>query len=262
MHEITMAEPSRDFLAMWQAVGNHIQSFFHDRLQGCLQVDPRPPFLEHLSFRLGNQVFFIRVEDIDELAEVPGNRGGPLTMAKGWNGYPCLMPMRRTLQSWEPDCPGWGMIDLRDGQRINPSMLVTDEPVAMTDWELLDFAVQVVRNDRKDRGYEIMSSHSNTQVDPNIWFVAEKAKGAEWVVVRAARYPERRAERPANLEAIARNVAHISRHGHFASVSFASVSFASVDEPNGPLWRGHGATVAFDGLEPITQSFEPVSTPQ
>lgn len=61
-----------------------------------------------------------------------------------------------------------------------------------------------------------MSSHSNPQVDPNIWFVADMARGPEWVVVRAARFPERRAERPANLDAIARNVAHMSRRGHFA----------------------------------------------
>ncbi|MFN3989182.1 MAG: hypothetical protein ACK4IS_02865 [Erythrobacter sp.] len=249
MHEITMAEPSRDFLAMWQAAGNHIQSFFQDGLQSWLKVDPRPPFLEHLSFRLGNQVFFIRVEDVDEGASVPGNREGLLKVAEGWNGYPCLMPMRQTLRGWEPDHPGWGMIDLRDGKRINPSMLVTDEPVAMTDWELLDFAVQIVRNDLKERGFEIMSSHSNPQVDPNIWFVADMAKGPEWVVVRAARSPERQAERPANLHAIARDAAHMSRYGHFASVGFASI-----DDPEGHLWRGHGATIAFDGLERLTQA--------
>lgn len=249
MHEITMAEPSRDFLAMWQAAGNHIQSFFQDGLQSWLKVDPRPPFLEHLSFRLGNQVFFIRVEDVEERAEVPGNREGLLSVAEGWNGYPCLMPMRRTLRGWEPDRPGWGMIDLRDGKRINPSMLVTDEPVAMTDWELLDFAVQVVRNDLKERGCEIMSSHSDPEVDPNIWFVADMAKGPEWVVVRAARFPQRQAERPANLDAIARSVAHMSRRGHFASVRFAPA-----DDPDGPLWRGHGAEVEFEGLEPLTQA--------
>lgn len=249
MHEITMAEPSRDFLAMWRAAGHHIQSFFQDGLQSWLKVDPRPPFLEHLSFRLGNQVFFIRVEDVDERAEVPGNCEGLLSIAEGWNGYPCLMPVRRTLRGWEPDQPGWGMIDLRDGKCIDPSMLVTNEPVAMTDWELLDFAVQVVRNDLKERGCEIMSSHSNPQVDPNIWFVADMAKGPEWVVVRAARFPQRRAARPANLEAIERNVAHMSRRGHFASVSFASA-----DDPEGPLWRGHGAEVAFEGLEPLRQA--------
>ena len=83
MHEITMAEPSRDFLAMWNAAGNHIQCFFQDGFQSWLKVDPRPPFLEHLSFRLGNQVFFIRVEDVEDRAEVPGNREGLLSVAEG-----------------------------------------------------------------------------------------------------------------------------------------------------------------------------------
>ncbi|MDP2129661.1 MAG: hypothetical protein U0975_11540 [Erythrobacter sp.] len=87
MQEFTKAEPSHDFLAMWNAAGNHIQSFFQDGLQSWLKVDPRPPFLEHLSFRLGNQVFFLRVEDIDEHTEVPGNREGLLSVAEGWNGY-------------------------------------------------------------------------------------------------------------------------------------------------------------------------------
>lgn len=249
MHEITMAGPSDDFLAMWKAAGNHIQSFFEDGLQSWLKVDPRPPFLEHLSFRLGNQVFFLRMEDVEEQAEVPGNREGLELVAEGWNGYPCLMPMRRTLRGWEPARPGWGLIDLRHGGSINPAMLVTEEPVAMTDWELLDFAVQVVRNDLKGRGYDIVSTHSNPQVDPNIWFVADIAKGPEWVVVRAARFPDQKARTPANLNAIARNVAHISGSGHFASVAFAGLK-----DSQGLLWRGHGLEVGFDGLEPIARA--------
>lgn len=52
MHEITMTDPSHDFLAMWRAAGTHIQSFFEDGLQSWLKVNPHPPFLEHLSFRL------------------------------------------------------------------------------------------------------------------------------------------------------------------------------------------------------------------
>lgn len=251
MHEITMADPSHDFLAMWKSAGKHIQSFFENGLQSWLKVDPRPPFLEHLSFRLGNQVFFIRFEDVDQEVEVPGNREGLALVAEGWRGYPCLMPMRRTLRGWEPDRPGWGLIDVRDGKSIDPSRLVNEELVAMTDWELLDFAVQVVRNDLQGRGYEIMSSNSNPQVDPNIWFVADRAQGPEWAVVRAARYPNLRAQPPANLGAIAKNVARLGQRGHFASVSFASS-----DDPNGGLWRGYGAEVTFEGLEPIQRRRE------
>lgn len=257
MHEIAMAAPSHEFLAMWKSAGNHIQSFFEDGLQSWLKVDPHPPFLEHLSFRLGNQVFFIRFEDVDGEAEVPGNREGLMTVAEGWNGYPCLMPMRRTLRGWEPDRPGWGLIDLRDGKRIDPSTLVSEEQIAMTDWELLDFAVQVVRKDLKGRGFEIMSSNSNPQVDPNIWFVADMAKGPEWVVVRAARFPELKAPPHASLDEIARNVAPMSGRGHFASVGFASA-----DDANNPLWRGYCAEVEFEGLEPFDRGCEvhPAST--
>ena len=116
----------------------------------------------------------------------------------------------------------------------------------MTDWELLDFAVQVVRNDLKERGYKILSTHSNPQVDPNIWFVADIAKGLEWVIVRAARFPDQKARTSPNLNAIARNVAHLSGGGHFASVTFAGIN-----DPQGPPWPGHGLAVWFDGPGPI-----------
>ena len=84
--EIETQDPSAEFLAMWQAAGRHIQSFFQDGLQSWLKVEPHPPFLEHLSFRIGNQVFFVRLEDVEDRAETPGNRDGLLTVANGWKG--------------------------------------------------------------------------------------------------------------------------------------------------------------------------------
>lgn len=246
MYEVTMSEPSRDFLQMWQEAGRQIQSFFQDGLQSWLKVDPSPPFLEHLSFRLGNQVFFIRLEDVDDIAEVPGSHEGLLSVAQGWRGYPCLMPMRRSPRGWQPELPGWGLIDLRTGESVDPASLVSDEPIEITEWELLDFAVQVVRSDLKERSFDIMSSHSNPDVDPNLWFVSNR--GLEWVVVRAARYPEHRAERPVKLAAIAQQVTQRSQLGNFASVTFASA-----ENSDSPMWRGHGAEVKYDGLEPLTE---------
>ena len=66
--------------------------------------------------------------------------------------------------------------------------LLSDENIEMTDWELQDFAVEVVRNHIKDKlGGEIMSRNSRPQVYPSIWFVGEN--GPEWVAVRMRSYP-------------------------------------------------------------------------
>ena len=47
--------------------------------------------------------------------------------------------------------PGWGLIDPQTREIINPYDLVTNEHILMTDWEIQDFAVQVVRNYLTDK---------------------------------------------------------------------------------------------------------------
>ncbi|MEW6669931.1 MAG: hypothetical protein AB1512_32375 [Thermodesulfobacteriota bacterium] len=120
----------------------------------------------------------------------------------------------------------------------------------MTPWELQDMAVQVVRDYLEKQGYQLMSWQGNPDVDPAIWFVGD-SKGPEWVVVRATRYPEGQASRPANWQAIALQCARLSRIGHFASVAMVSTEqrFDSKNEKAIPLWRGHAMHVRFTGLE-------------
>ena len=149
-----------------------------------------------------------------------------------------------------PEEGGWGLVDAETMEPVDPVSLVTDEKIEMTDWEIQDMAVQVVRDHLEKRDYELMSWQSNPDVDPSIWFVGE-SREPEWVVVRAARYPECQISRPANWQAIASGCAHISRIGYFASVTIVSADqrFASENEPAVPLWRGYGMHVRFTGLE-------------
>ena len=94
--------------------------------------------------------------------------------------------MVRRGGSWAPDASGWGLLDAQTGTPIDPVALVTDERIEMTDWELHDFAVQIVRGELQKDGKELMSWTGNPAVDPAIWFVGDT--GPEWIVVRAARY--------------------------------------------------------------------------
>ena len=103
------------------------------------------------------------------------------------------MPMQKSGGSWEPGASGWGLIDANNQRPIDPILLVSDERIEMTDWELHDFAVQIVRQDLRQK-HELMSWQSNPQVTPTIWFV-ENGKPA-WVLVKAVRYPETEASFP------------------------------------------------------------------
>ena len=254
MYDIAMHEVSDAFAECWRAAGGHLQSLTHDGQLSWLKADLKPPFLEHLSFRMGNQLVFVRVEDIDRNVIGPGTTNGLRTIAKGCNGFPCLMPMRQNRSEWKPEFPGWGLIDVDTGQSIDPVALISDEKIEMSDWEVHDFAVQVVRDYIVEKlKRELMSSQGNPEVDPSIWFVGED--GPEWVVVRAVKYPETEAALPKNIADIAANCARLSNTGHFASV--AVVNSEDPFDPSGkvpprPLWRGHGIFVRFEGLVPAT----------
>lgn len=255
MQNIQMQQPSADFEACWHAAGRHLQSQTHDGRLSWLKANLTPPFLEHLSFRMGNQLFFVRVEDVKGRVQGPGNLDGLRTVADGCNGYACRMPMQFDGSHWESVEPGWGLVDEATGEQINPIDLVSDEKIEMTNWEVHDFAVQVVRDFVTDKlKYRLMSSQGNPSVDPSLWFIGDH--GPEWVVVRAVRYPEKYASRPENMSEIAANCSQVSVTGRFASVSFANSEdpFNPASSiPPLPLWRGHGVFIRFEGLEPASQ---------
>lgn len=251
MHEIDMQEVTQEFADCWQAAGRHLQSQVQDGIS-WMNASLSSPFLDHLSFRLGNQLFFVRLEPTDSSMLVPGSREGLLSIAEGCNGHPCIMQMNQRGISWAPVSSGWGLVNLISGMAVDPVALVSHENVEMTDWELHDFSVQVVRDHIMNNGGKLISSQGNPSVDPSIWF--EKDEGPEWVVVRAVRYPASRAAAVDTLALIAENCAHFSKIGNFASVAVANAAdaFDSSKASPMPLWRGHGMNVSFSGIERVT----------
>ena len=250
LFEIPMAVASDEFAACWRAAGHHLHTQSQSPLD-WLRAHVNPPFLEHLSFRLGNQLFFIRIEDADQRVGVPGSREGLLTIADGCKGYPCIMPMRRTNEGWSPLFPSWGLAHARSGEPVHPPALITPEPIEMTDWELHDFAVQIVRERLVNEGRKLMTWVSRPGIDPAIWF--HGASGKEWVVVRAVRYPRLRAVPSVDWHQLAESCARLGKVGHFASVSVASgdESFDPAGDTSvTPLWRGRPLLVRYSGLEP------------
>ena len=247
-HEIEMSEPSEAFRSCWQSAGRHLNSQGRGEVV-WLRANLSPPFLEHLSFRLGNQLFFVRIEDIDGGISVPGSKGGLLTVSDGCQGHACILTMQETGSAWAAAYPGWGLLDARSGNPIDPFKLTTDKPIEMTDWELHDFAVQIVRGHIEKDGRELMSWQSDPRISPSLWFVGDN--GPEWVVVRATRYPNLEAEMPADWNSIADRCAHLGKVGNFASVSVAkSDDDGGIDQE--PLLRGGPMIVRFEGLKKIS----------
>jgi hypothetical protein len=251
MYNIDMQEMSDEFKNCWASAGNHINQQTDTNILSWLRAHPYPPFLEHLSFRIGNQLFFIRVEDIDEKIKGPGNISGLLEISQSANGKACLMPMKKsqTSKKWNTLIAGWGLIDAKSGGVFNPLDFVSSKKIAMTEWEIQDMAVQVVRDYLKNKNYKLMSWQGNPHVDPSIWFVGDTG-GPEWVIVRATRYPQKYAAIPDNISKIKKSCESISANGHFASISMANAE-QSNSQNIVPLWRGEGINIHFTGLDPI-----------
>ncbi len=253
MYEIEMHDVSEQFVELWKSAGSHLDKQVQGGIQTWLRANLAPPFLEHLSFRLGNQLFFIRVVDVDARVEGPSSIRGLLTIADGCKGHACLMPMKKKMfGGWNVERSGWGLIDARSGETIDPIPLVTDELIEMTDWELHDFAVQIVRKNLEQQGYKLMSWQSNPQVNPAIWFVGDSG-GPEGCVVSFSRFSKKPAPEPTSWEDIAKGCAHLSSIGHFAPVGVASTDdpFDPVRGTWMPLYRGHGLNVMYKGLEAL-----------
>ncbi|MHB8742693.1 MAG: hypothetical protein ACYC9L_06160 [Sulfuricaulis sp.] len=252
MYEVDTTPMSEAFFACWRDAGIHLNRKVDGGIRTWLRSNPTPPFLEHLSFRLGNQLFFIRIEDVEDKVRGPGSLDGLDHVTSEAKGLACILPMRNNPRAgcWVPHLPGWGILDAHTHLPIDPVALVTDEKIEMTPWEVQDMAVQIVRDDLFEKGFELMSWVGNPGVNPSIWFIGASQK-PEWVVVRSARYPEKAAPRPANWKAIADVCAKLSTRGHFASVSIASAEQHSEanGEPIVPLWRGHAMCVQYAGLQ-------------
>ena len=81
LYSIESPKISEDFARCWSAAGKHLATQTGDANISWLRCTLKGPALEHISFRLGNQLFFIRLIDVDSELELPGNDEGFLWLA-------------------------------------------------------------------------------------------------------------------------------------------------------------------------------------
>ena len=250
MYEVEQEPFPEAFHHAWTCAAQHLQRHAGPGLR-WVRAWLTPPVAEHLSFQMGNQLVFIFVEVDDWWTFDPDMHRAFLDEAREANAVPCLMPMQERGGTYVSAIPGWGLKHAVTGALVDPVALVSDELVEMTDRELQDFAVQVVRDYLRDKqGKELWSWQSSLHVDPSLWF--EDEDGPAWVVVRAARDPKLEVEAPDNIDAIRETCARITRRGYFASVGV--ISAEGPDDPGRltrPLYRGYGMYVRFTGLQEV-----------
>lgn len=124
-----------------------------------------------------------------------------------------------------------------------------EEEIELTEWEIHDFGIQVVRESLEREGHNILGWTSKT--DAPVQISAELDGVKTFIAVNTVRYPEREAIISAKQIGAAKELAGKDD----AALKTASVSIASADDPFDPsgayaypILRGEAANASFDGL--------------
>jgi hypothetical protein len=245
------------FHACWYAAAAHLSAQGQDSIN-WLKATPAPPFLEHLSFRLGNQLFFVRVEDIDEVVIGPGNRGGVISIAEGTGGYACIIYMKRHgTGEWRPVTSGWGLLSVEDEGMIDPPSLISEELIEISEWEMQDMAVQVVRGILDDQGHKVESWQGSPHLNPSIWYLKDGVR--TWVIVRPCKYPEQQGKLPSEVMSLTQKFEAQGFFGEYGLVSLSSLNKnleAGSAVEKRAIFRGHMVSAQFRELLPIKQAIK------
>lgn len=221
-YQIKPFELTPDFEECWLAAGRHLNLRVRDTGASWLRAE-LPPFREHLSFALGNQLFFIQIFDIDALNNGWLQENRLSNAVNDTQGIGCLMPMKKICETWKPVEMNWGLVDMHSRNPLNPFDLVTDEPILMTPWEIHDVGIQSVREYLADNGWTIASWQTDLDVDPSIF--ADKDGEFCGFVVRTSNKGPDKGKRPANAKQIADKM---RLHGWGAK--FAGMKVAAADD--------------------------------
>jgi len=273
MYLVDRPEPSKMLIKARQIAGAQIENLLkmnhkpNDPLTyRWIKTDWTYPSFEHFTFAYKNAMFPVFIEIIDNgksmMTENEKNRF--LEASEKYNLIPCTfkIEIKKNKQSFvknifgnnidneeilKPISDEWNLYDLRNGNKINPEKYGSDEKIPMSEWEIMDFAIQMCREEIKKRKWELFSCCSLPEINPQIWIKDEFNK-VSWIIVRTIRKDEDKdykcwIKKMENIEFIQKY------DGYFAGIYIRSMdSFFGID----PIVnRGDPITVRFLGFESV-----------
>jgi len=256
IHEIKTNEISLDFKKCWTGARKHLIATSEGENCRFIRNSLTPILLDHFSFTLGNQIFFIHVNDADNQIDPPSTVDGCIYASKMGKGIPCILTMKKISdEHWIPANSGWGLRHARTDEPVHPRDLLTNDDIEISDWEVQDIGLRRIVADIKKSGGTIVSFNSDPTVKPSLYFEDEH-NTLHFVVLSTSRYPFE----PKLSEDITSEIK--KRSGYFISSGFrAEITLVSADDPfdpnaksNGnylPLIRGKGYHQKFTGLIPL-----------
>ena len=219
------------------------------------------PSFDHLTFGYRNQIFSVLVASVrnGKVSLRSEEISRCLAACEENNLVPCLFLVDEVTM--RPTAAGWNLVHLESRNPISPDEMGSDLQVEMSDWELRNFSIQVVRSHIEDQGGKIDSFCDVLGIDPQIWFVDGKGQRA-WAIVR--HYPQITGDEKSEWTGYERSNPRLSAFdGYHAAISIASnAAFLNAKDGKSiplserftgkaPLYRGDQFYIKFEGLERI-----------
>ena len=175
MYLIDRPQPSKELIRARDLAGKAIEQMMRENSPGgesspkgfhWVKTDWTYPSFEHFTFAYKNAVFPVFVELLEDGRSLmtTNERSRFLDAARKNNLIPCTYRINveykkiSSWKIWEPPkkdkssfsltafSSGWNLWDIRDNSAVNPMELGDDSNVEMSEWEIIDFCVQIVRN--------------------------------------------------------------------------------------------------------------------
>lgn len=260
LYSIDRPDESREYLQAWSMTGKHLQSLFNrynhllenPYIGFCwMRSEIISPTFDSMNFRYKNRAFSILIDFVSEVSSSPtdmqrkrwrqlmshipeGAKSLQISVCESNDMIPCIFPIREDDMS--PLSSDWNLYDTRTGKKINPTDVADDSPRRISEWELLNFGISVVRNHLRDRGYHVLSYTDAPGIMPQLWFEDEHGN-KNWVQVIV--------NRPMEITDLSSTVANEYK-GYIAGVSILPTDGEKV------LYRSNPAEIEFKGLQVVT----------
>lgn len=272
---IDRPEPSEIFLQARQIAGFQLQEQFKiynkgKKIYSCndgfkwIKAELTYPSFDHLTFAYKNSVFAVVIELIDntETSFSLQQKERLLVACTENNLIPCLFKVNiqeannklfKTINSkYNQDDfelnsveQGWNLFDPISNKSIDPLTLSSEEPTIMSEWELNNFAIQIVIADIVKEENQVLSFCDIPEINPQIWFKNNNGN-VGWIIVKHITNDSDLDYRKwVGLEQ--KNEQLLPYDGYYASVQFESKKTNSMMILN----RGDQISVNYKGLERI-----------
>jgi hypothetical protein len=188
MYLLSETKFSPDFINAWNAAGTHLTRK-GDGATRFIRTELAPPMIEHHSFIVGNQLFFVYL-NAAEYADTTDHKAF-LKTCDDANAVACFLPMKATPDGWVPTQPGWGLVDTNGGP-VDPVDRISSEQIPMSLWEAHALAVSAIKDHLEQSGLEITSTQPNPHITPSIHFTDPDEPGSTAaLIVTTSTYPPR-----------------------------------------------------------------------